>query len=141
MAELADAEVTAELREECRAWARHLLGVEPAEEIVARYAAAIGRLFPAEPSPADARLLRFARRHRWAIGALDAASARRPDNALRQRLVLMTAILETTTTHAPVFLNDGSSRLRVGCALLGIGMSYAAKRAFGWLVLMLAGGR
>jgi hypothetical protein len=91
------------LADEARLMARYLLGVDLAPELVARYEQACTRLFSDAP---DAALL-FVRRHGWALPWLDAASGLcRPSSALRRRVLVMVAILETTPRHASFFLAE-----------------------------------
>ena len=70
--------------------AHHLLDVELPAELRDRYERAV------RPLP-DAPELRFLRRHPWAIGFIHTP-------AVRQRLLLMAAILETTPRYAEFFL-------------------------------------
>jgi NADH dehydrogenase len=95
------------LAEEARLLAQYLLGVDPEPGLIARYQDACTRLFG---DIADGEL-RFVRRHAWALPALDAATGLlRPTSPLRQRILVMAAILETTPRHSPYFLHEPTSR-------------------------------
>lgn len=90
---------------EARLFARYLVGREPPPALVERYVAASLQVLPPVPAAEDAAVLAFARRHPWSIGCLDAAAGLlRPGGALRSRLLLMAAILETTPDFADQFL-------------------------------------
>jgi len=121
--------------EEGRLLGRYLIGREVPQELLARYADAVERL-PLRPgSESDAALLRFVRRHPWSLPWLDAgAGVARRDSALRGRLLLMLALLETSVDFADRFLPRPRSRAsavaRVS-ALAGLG----AVKILGGLVL------
>lgn len=101
MMDTADATIEAE----ARLFARYLVGASPAPEIVARYRDASRTLWPAGPGPRDAALLAFVRRHPWSLGPLDAAAALLdPGGQLRGKILVASALLETTTAHADDFL-------------------------------------
>jgi hypothetical protein len=93
------------LEADARLFGRYLVGATPGPEIVARYRDASRTLWPAGPGPRDAALLAFVRRHPWSLGPLDAAAALLdPGGQLRGRILVASAILETTTAHADDFL-------------------------------------
>ncbi len=90
-----------DLTVECRVLTRYLLSRSPSSAVVERYARACAAFAP----PGRIDVLRFALRNPWAIGPLDAACGfLDPTNELRKRLLLLSAILETTTEHADRFL-------------------------------------
>ena len=98
------------LREEARRFARHLLAVEPSAELRDRYIAAARQLFAGVP---DATV-RFVRTHPWSLPWLDAACGlARPRCELRQRLLLMAAVLEASPEHAARVLRPPPGRLRL----------------------------
>lgn len=97
---------------------RYLLGSEPDAVLVERFCAANAELFA---DVADDPLVAYARTHPWAIAMLDAASALLdPTCLLRKKLLVMTAIVETT----PALVDRTAQRavslpqlaLRVGAA-------------------------
>jgi hypothetical protein len=93
------------LEAEARRIGRYLVGRDPGAELIARYVAASRRLFPEPHAPADAALVGFVRRYPWSLGMLDAATGlRRPAGALRGKILVMAAILETSPEFADEFL-------------------------------------
>jgi hypothetical protein len=93
------------LATEARLFARYLVGREPTPAHVERYVAANRTLFPETLAPEDAAVLAWVRTRPWSIGLLDgAAGLLRPGGALRNRILLMAAILETTPEFADHFL-------------------------------------
>ncbi len=117
---------------EARSFAHYLLRVEADPGLRQRYAAAVRTRF-ANAIDGD---LTFVRRHRWALPFVDAATAVvRPRSQVRQRLLLMAALLETSPQHAEFFLAPPPPRLAL---LLGLGaraFSSAAKLLAGALLL------
>ena len=98
-------EADAALRAEAEVFGRYLLGEAVPAVLVERYALASQRLFPGSGVAADAAVLDFARRHRWAVGCLDGASAlRRSSGLLRSKLLVMSAICEASTEAGAAFL-------------------------------------
>ena len=91
--------------DEARIFGRYLVGREPTGVQIERYVAASRTHFTA-PLPADdAAVLAWVRRHPWSTGPLDAgAGLLRPGGSLRNRVLLMAAILETTPEFADAFL-------------------------------------
>jgi hypothetical protein len=90
---------------EARLLARYLTRREPPPELVARYVAASGTLFPQPGPPAEEAALAFARRHPWSVGLLDgAAGLLRPGGRFRGKVLVMAAILEASPAFADDFL-------------------------------------
>jgi hypothetical protein len=93
--------MTDDLRTEALAFGRYLVDREPGEELVERYRQANEQLFAHDaPDP----IVAYAREHPWAIPLLDAAaglaSVRGGERLpLRKKLLVMTAILETTPEY------------------------------------------
>jgi hypothetical protein len=95
----------AALAGEARLFGRYLVGREPADDHVARYVAASRTHFSSPLAPDDAAILAWVRRHPWSIGMLDgAAGLLRPGGALRNRILQMAAVLESTPEFADHFL-------------------------------------
>lgn len=131
-----------ELRAEARAFGRYLLGVEPADGPVERYAAACGALFAGEPEPRDASLVAFARAHPWSLGPLDAAlSLARRDALLRRKLVVLLACLEASPDHVAQLDDRTPGPLGAALGLAGLGARAAAKLAVGLVLVALVGRR
>ena len=90
---------------EARRFGHYLVGRDPEPAVVARYVAASRTLFPEPLAPGDAAVVAFARTQAWATGPLDAAAGLlRPGGPLRNRILLMAAVLEATPAHADQFL-------------------------------------
>ncbi|MBI5154980.1 hypothetical protein HZA57_07065 [Candidatus Poribacteria bacterium] len=89
------------LRREAVLLARYLLGVTPPAAMIERYVSA-HRHLPIRSS----RLVQTARRHPRLLPLLDAwCAARRPNDPLRRKLLLMTAILEASPDFTDRFLS------------------------------------
>ncbi|HJQ82702.1 MAG TPA: hypothetical protein VKA21_01395 [Candidatus Binatia bacterium] len=94
-----------ELEIEAHAFARHLVGRTPPPELVARYCDASALLFPGPDAPVDAAVLGFVRRHPWSVSFLEpAAGFLRPGGLLRNKVLVMSAILEASPAFADEFL-------------------------------------
>jgi hypothetical protein len=125
------------LAHEARILARYLVGREPLAAHVERYVAGCRALFREAPAPEDAAVLGWVRRHPWSVGPLDAASGLwRPGATLRNRLLLMAAVLETTPEFADAFLprqvGPLALMLRVGAAgLVAVASAAAGVVLFG----------
>ena len=111
------------LSQEGAAIARYLVGSAPPAPILERYVQAHTALFPDVPSPSDRSLVVFIRRHPWALPYLDGAMGLlRPHGLLRNKILLMLALLETTPEFADLFFPEraspGSALARIpGCGL------------------------
>jgi NADH dehydrogenase len=113
--DITEASSSGVLADEARLMARYILGVDLAPELVARYEQACAKLFSDD---SDAALL-FVRQHRWALPWLDAASGLcRPASALRRRVLVMVAILETTPKHASFFLAEPRRHLHLWARMM-----------------------
>jgi hypothetical protein len=132
----------AELDTEARTFTRYLVGRPPPPELVARYREANAVLFVDPTEPVDAAVVDFVRRHPWSVGLLDAAvGLRRPGSLLRNKILVMTAILETSPAFADEFLTPPVhpvvlvlrtavlGTLAVARALAGLALYPAAARA------------
>lgn len=99
-----------ELRREASVFARYLMGRVPPPEVIERYERAGRRLFTSQLDESEAAVLAFVRRRPWSAPLLDAAAGiLRPGGALRNRLLVMAAILETSPAHADDFLPRSAS--------------------------------
>src|SRR5262245_32217704 len=123
-------------RDEGLVLARYLLGREApqvAPLAAARYAEGCARLFgqPRAGAPDDA-LIRFALRHPWSLPCLDAATGLvAPRALLRQKLILMLAILETMPALADDFLPRPRPRARLLAGLARAGAATTLKTLAG----------
>jgi hypothetical protein len=91
--------------------ARYLLGQNADQDVVALFERA-ARIRPIPTTSSDGRIMTFIRRHPWSIGLFDSALAVwRPGAALRQKLFVMTAILEARPRYCDWFLPADRSRL------------------------------
>jgi hypothetical protein len=80
--------------------------------------------------------MRFFQRHAWSLPWLDASLAIfRRDSPLRQRVLLMAAILEASPQHAEFFLRPPPSRPSLLCGLAIRAVTSALKIACGMLLL------
>jgi hypothetical protein len=128
----------ARLHAEAVAFTRYLLRVDPTSEVTVRYVAANRALLSEPPTARDCALLETCLARPWTLPFLDAAEARRdPPSLLRKKVLVLSAVLETTTQFAPHFL----PLKRWGPALfleLGFLGSLAVFRMLGGMVLVRA---
>jgi hypothetical protein len=106
--------------EEARLFATYIFpGVVIDPAAIERYVAASRTVFAASPAARDLAIVNFVTRHPWSLRFLDSAAACiAPRTLLRKKLLLMLALLETTTTHAQAFVATPRSRLSVVFRLL-----------------------
>lgn len=128
------------LEAEARIFARYLVGRVPAADVVARYCDASRALWPDAPGPGNAERLAFVRRHPWSVGPLDGAAALLDAGGqLRSKVLVMAAILETTTAHADDFLPRTVSLPALFWRLAASGTMAVALAVLGALLWPLAG--
>lgn len=112
-----------QLARDCRVISFYLIGREATNDLIERYCAAMRLRVPA--SDLNDAEWRWARRYPRVLPYLDAAAALvRPRSSLRQRIYIMTAILETSPAHAEQFL----PRTRTTTGLIA-GLIWNATRA------------
>ena len=129
------------LRAEALLFTGYLLGQRPEPEWVERYVAACRTLLPRPPDPRDEALLAFCARHPRAVAYLDAAAgllAR--ESLLRKKILVMAAILETTTRCAPEFLPRTASAPALVARLAGLGITAAFETFVGAALFVAVGG-
>jgi hypothetical protein len=127
-----------DLRTEAHVFGRYLVGEPPSEALVERYRAA-NHCIPAVDG--DDEVVAYARRHPWSVSLLDAAAGlTAADSLLRRKLLVMTAIVETTPELAgktePRALGLPQLTLRLGIAgvrtaleaALGLALTAMVKR-------------
>ncbi|MGL4596364.1 MAG: hypothetical protein ACRCYO_02480 [Bacteroidia bacterium] len=123
-----------DLQQEASIFGKFLLGEMPDAKSITLYVDAQTG-FPISGSTQEQKILNFAIRHAWLIGALDGALAlSRPNALLRRKLLVMSAILETRPQYAHLFL----PRERSFFYLFVIGWKGATailKAVFGKLIL------
>lgn len=108
----------ADVRREAEVFGCYLVGspISPAAVDLYDRASRV-RTIPVPPS--DARLIAFMLRNRRLVGPIDGALALvRPQSAVRKKLLLMAAILETRPEHAHLFLPGGGSA--IGAVFAGV---------------------
>lgn len=121
MSELASLAV---LERECRTFTRYLVGREPTPYVVGKYCEAHAVSAAYAAAGFDARLTRVARTHPAATYLADAhARAFAPRGALRKKLVLVLAILETCPPFYPLLERVVEGRLVL--PLLAVGLRAA----------------
>ena len=128
-----------ELEQEGRLFGRYLVGREPSRELVERYRDANRLLFAATDPRSDAAVIAFARRHPWSIPFLDAAAGiLRPGSLLRNKILVMAAVLEASPAFAEEFLPGAVRPVSLALRVLGLGTLAVARAAFGVLVYAAA---
>jgi hypothetical protein len=111
---------------------RYLLGADPPRDLLDRYDRAVQTLFPAPSPDGGDALVRFAVARPRALPYLDAAAAvLRPRDRLRQKLLVMAAVLEASPRYASTFLPRPVSAPRLAWILLASGVSSGLKALLG----------
>lgn len=99
------------LLKEAGLFARYITRREPDDLSVHLYERAI-RLSKMQLSKKDEKLLQFVLRNNWSLGLLDAGLAMfRKNSAVRQRLFMMYAILESSPLYCDHFLPKKRSKI------------------------------
>jgi hypothetical protein len=128
--------------EEAAIFARYLVRSAAPADVVARYREAVGRLFPGPDGARDRALLAFVHRHPWSVGCLDAAAALlAPGSRLRQRLLVMAALLETTPDGAAEFLPREPTLGELALRLPAIGLGAVGRLLVGLVLFPIAATR
>lgn len=124
---------------EAQVFGKYLLGgATPDEKSVALYKAAHQHK-PIIVPESEKKLLSFALRNRWALGAIDGALAfRNPEHVIRRKLLVMSAVLECRPQYAHLFIPEKRSFLYV-FAFGWIGFRAVCKSMFGTIIILLAG--
>jgi hypothetical protein len=116
-----------------------LSGEMPDEKTIALYEAAhVHR--PIVVPEAEKKLLRFALKNRWALGAIDGALAfKNPDHVIRKKLLVMSAVLECRPQYADLFIPKKRNFFYL--FVFGwIGFRAVCKAIFGRVLLMMVRG-
>lgn len=121
----------ADLRTEAIVFGRYLVGEDPPAELVERYCRANAKLFPG----ADDTVVAYARQHPWTVPMLDAAAGitEGGTSLLRKKLLVMTAIVETTPA-----LVERTEQRAVGLPRLALRVGAAGARTAFHVVTGLA---
>jgi hypothetical protein len=133
-----------QLRREAVVFGRYLVGEVPSDVLIERYCAANEELFAHEVmSSRDAAALELVRRRAWTAGPLDAGHALiARGSLLRKKLLVMTAIVETTPAYAARMEPRAVSLPGLVVRLVGAGLAMAAQAAAGVaLTVVLRRGR
>lgn len=126
------------LAAEARSFARYLVGRAANDAQVTRYVLACRTHFGDALAPEDAAVLAWVRRHPWSIGPLDAgAGLLRPGGALRNRILLMAALLETTPEFADQFLPRHVGPLALAARVISAGVVAVGNALVGAVLLRL----
>ena len=124
---------------EARVLGRCLVGRIPSQALIDRYCEANCELGSESAARSEAALLQFVRKHPWSASFLDAACALlRPDGALRTKMLMMAAVLETSTECAEEFLPRATRPLRLVLSLVGYGLVAILRTLAGLLLYPLA---
>jgi len=129
-----------EIRQECLAIGEYLTGRPIPKALCKRYVDANGILFAADKEiSAERVIVQFVRRHTWTLPYLDARLGLfQPDSLLRRKILLMTAILETTPEFTDAFLPERVSRHRLLLSVVGYGILSVVKLIIGMALYPLA---
>jgi len=128
------------LEREAEVFTRYLIGQSATEYIITKYRAghhAIPYRHASLDSPTDRLLTVVARSGRLGIWLADPyARVVRPQGALRQKLVLLAAILESSPSfHRGMIGSQGMSRMRAVASMLAIGVGFAIRLALASILL------
>lgn len=131
----------ATLRREAQLLSRHLLAVDPPDEVVGRYVEAHAARIGAG-SRRDRAVMALVHERPALLPALDAAAALAArESLLRHKLVLIAAILETTPALAPRFEPPSAGRAFTLARLALHGLAGAASAVVGLLVYAVVAAR
>lgn len=130
---------TGTLAHECRVITRYLLGQDPPQDLIQRYLQANSALFTYKASHSDLAVVAFVRRNPWSLPFIDAASALfRPNSLLRNKILVMIAILEATPQFAGAFIPEPSSIPQIAWRMAVYGISSMAKFLIGMFIYPFA---
>lgn len=123
------------MKHEALIFGKYLLsGKVPDEKSISLYEKAHEHKPIAVPD-AEKKLLQFALRNRWALGAIDGALAfKNPDHVIRRKLLVMSAVLECRPKYADRFIPKKRSPFYI-IAFGWIGFRALCKAVFGRILL------
>jgi hypothetical protein len=134
-----EAERDAELEQEGRIFAEYLVGRPPPLELVQRYVQAHRALGAKAAAASEGGLTDFVRRHPWSVGFLDAAAALlEPGGLLRGKILMMSAILETSPAFADEFLPRAVGAPALFLRLAGLGVTTTLRALVGLVLYAVA---
>jgi hypothetical protein len=109
---------------ECKIITHYLVGRWPEEDLVLRYVEANQILLAGRADPIDESILAFIRRRPRSLPYLDAALALlRRQAILRDKILLMLAILEATPQFTSAFLPEPLSKIGFLARMTGYGIT------------------
>jgi hypothetical protein len=127
------------LEQEARVFSRYLVGQVAPDPLRARYVDAVRTLLGAPADAPDEAILAFVRRHAWSVSLLDAACALvRPGARLREKLLVMAAVLEASPDFAEEFLPRTRPPVVLFAQLAGLGCLAVGRAIAGLLLLPIA---
>ena len=127
------------LEAEARVFSRYLVGRVAGDLLLRRYADASAALLPAPGNARDEALVAFVGRHPWSVSLLDAACGLvRPRARLREKILIMAAVLEASPDFADEFLPRSAPLAALLVQLTGLGCLAAARAVAGLLLLPIA---
>lgn len=128
-----------DLEREARIFTRYLVGRDAPDELVARYRDASRVLLYQPPDARETAVVEYVRRHAWSLPFLEAASALlRPGSLLRNKVLMMGAILETSPAFAEEFLPRNVSLLALVFRVLASGTAAVVRTIVGAPLLAAA---
>jgi hypothetical protein len=127
------------LEQEALAFSRYLVARVAPDALRVRYVEAVRTLLAAPASATDEAIVDFARRHPWSVSLLDAACGLvRPRARLREKLLVMAAVLEASPDFADEFLPRTERPALLLVRLAGLGCLAAGRTLAGLLLLPIA---
>lgn len=133
---VANAADRAVLEREARMFTAALIGQDPSPYAIAQYVHAHDHLALAPADAFDRRILAFATSGPWAVRAADAyARTFAQGAALRRKLVVLTAILESSAPHDAAYAPVAASSAGIVGRLALVGAGFMLALLAGTLVL------
>ena len=124
---------------ECKVITHYLVGRSPEEALISRYVEANQILLTDKADSTDQSILAFVRRHPQTLPYLDAALALlRRNSILRDKILLMLAILEASPSFTDAFLPEPLSRIEFFARMTGYGISSGIRFFVGSLLYPFA---
>jgi hypothetical protein len=132
----------ADLQREAEVFSEYLTGRHVSQVLLDRYVAACRVRLPEMAEQSGASAVELSVRHPFLLPALDAVSALlRPKSVLREKLLIMAAILEATPEFAPQFLPESCSGARLLVRVTACVVTTTVKVIAGVVILIILRGR